>query len=135
MSDNDVVFRKKDFLGNPLKSRALKEILKNEDVAKILDKNVEQRQFVEKLKSYASNSKDVTQEEVRAALADLKYKTGDSLTFKETIKLGNALGAKDLSRKDLAADSDLRKKGGVFGSVGYGQANASKRPPLRGLPF
>ena len=135
MSDNDVVFKKSDFLGNPLKSKALKKILGNESAADILDKKVEQRQVIEKLKSYVHNSRDVTQEEVRAALADLKYKTGDSLTFKETIKLGKALGIKDISRKDMAADSANRKKGGIFGSVGYSQASTSKRPPLRGLPF
>lgn len=128
----NIMFRKEDFLGDPLKSKALKKMLADDEISQILDKTSEQRSVIEKLKTYVHNDRYVSREEIRAALADLKYNTTDSVSFNEASLLARELGERNISRRDLAQDSSSRKN---KGGLGDNQSDATKRPSMRGLPF
>jgi len=132
-----IMFRRKDLLGsNPSKSKAMRALLKDENIADVLDKRAEIRQFRDELKKYATNDRYVTEDEVRAALAELKIGRGDSLSRNEVRKLRKAMdvgGSIDVS--DLAQDSKLRKHKGGGLDLDTNRASSSRRSPLRGLPF
>lgn len=106
--------------------------MENDDVADVLDKPAERRQFRDALRKYTKNDRYVTEEEVRSALADLKFNTSDKITRKEVRTLRKSLDVGGvIKNSDLSIDNPLRRNKG-----GYQSSQVStQRPPRWGLPF
>jgi hypothetical protein len=128
-----ILFRRRDLFGsNPDKSRAIRKLMENDDVADVLDKPAKRRQFRDALRKYTKNDRYVTEEEVRSALADLKFNTSDKITRKEVRALRKSLDVGGvIKNSDLSIDNPLRRNKG-----GYQSSQVStQRPPRWGLPF
>lgn len=129
-----ILFRRRDLFGsNPDKSRAIRKLMEDDNIADVLDKPTERRQFRDALRKYTKNDRYVTEEEVRSALADLKFNSSDKITRKEVRKLRKSLDVGGvIKNSDLAVDDPLRKT--PKGSFQSSQVS-SKKPPRWGLPF
>jgi len=128
-----ILFRRRDLFGsNPDKSRAIRKLMENDDIADVLDKSAERRQFRDALRKYTKNDRYVTEEEVRSALADLKFNTSDKLTRKEVRKLRKSLDVGGvIKNSDLAVDNPLRRDKGRYQSSRV----STQKSPRWGLPF
>lgn len=129
-----ILFRRRDLFGsNPDKSRAIRKLMEDDNIADVLDKPTERRQFRDALRKYTKNDRYVTEEEVRSALADLKFNTSDKISRKEVRKLRKSLDVGGvIKNSDLAVDDPLRKTSKE--SFQSSQVS-SKKPPRWGLPF
>jgi hypothetical protein len=98
------VFSKRQ-VGTRRHSAAMRDIMKNDKIAKVLNERREQREFYDVLKKHASGG--VTRDEFRQTLGEL-YKKDKTLSHKEVREIGSAM--KDVLGKKRMLEPKEEKK-------------------------
>lgn len=96
-------------VGGVTQNKAMKQLMGNKKIAKVLDKKAEQMEFFRELKSKESGG-GVTKDEIREVLGKFRQGKGKSIDKKEAISLADELIGKGPLEKRYIFSSDKRKK-------------------------